>query len=104
MGLVGARVPVESEKMETFLESAFEDSLEETLFFFGSVVIEEEAEEEVVEVDTGFWIFEEEGFTRRGIDDAVVDVDGMMRLVILGRGLVGDIIMNLMKLLAMNIL
>lgn len=44
------------------------------------------------------------GFTRRGIDDAVVDVGGMIRLVIVGRGLVGDIIMNLMKLLAMNIL
>lgn len=33
-----------------------------------------------------------------------MDVDGMIRLVIVGRGLVGDIIMNLMKLLAMNIL
>lgn len=54
MGLVGARVPVKSRKMETFLESAFEGSLEETFFFFGSDVIEEEEAEEVAEVDTGF--------------------------------------------------
>lgn len=103
MGLVGARVPVESEKMKTFLDNAFWGCLEGILFFFGSAVMEDEAEAEVEEVDTGFWIFEDEGFTRRGIDDAVVDVDGMMRLVIVGRGLVGDIIINLMMLLAVKI-
>lgn len=54
MGLVGARVPVESKKMETFLDNAFGGSLEATLFFFGSAVMEDEAEEEVEEVDTGF--------------------------------------------------
>lgn len=47
---VGARVVVESEKIETFLADSLEDSLEEIFFFFGSVVIEEEEED----VDTGF--------------------------------------------------
>lgn len=51
MGFAGARVRVKSEKMETFLDNGFEYSLEETFFFFGSVVTEEVAEEEV---DMGF--------------------------------------------------
>lgn len=94
MGFAGARVLVESEKMETFLDNAFEDSLEEIFFFFGSVVTEVTEEDGI---DTGFGRFEAEGFTRRGINDAVVDAGGMIRLVIVGRGLVGDIIMNLIK-------
>lgn len=101
MGFVGARVAVESEKTETFLDNVFENSLEETFFFFGSVVVVEETAEEE-DVDMGFGSFEE-GFTRRGIDDAVVGADGIRRLVIAGRGLVGDIIMSLMKVLVMNI-
>lgn len=55
MGFAGARVLVESEKMETFLDNAFEDSLEGTFFFFGSVVAEVTEEDGI---DTGFGRFE----------------------------------------------
>lgn len=78
--LVGARVALESEKMERFLLDSFEEGLERAFFFKGS---EEEA-------DTSFDNFEV--LTRRGIDDAVAVADGMVFLARAGRGLVGDII------------